>query len=285
MSKDNVRSWDTTASNNTDIAGIGIQGSNAVSNFDGALRTVMKQIADVDEGVAPVNDTWSFCDPSDTTKKFRFDGVGITTATTRVYTAPDASGTFALLSLSQSWTQPQDFQGGANVIDSTFTIKDNGDQTRVAAFSAGGITAGNTRTLTVPDASGTISLVSSGTFTPTITGTTLAGSGTYTTQEGSYVKLGTGTGDLVHIKIKLVWTAHTGTGNMRIAGLPFNGGTPLNDVFSIFAENLTFSNTLKCTFGTASTLALQTISTGAAAGSVAMDTAGTLLISGSYISV
>jgi hypothetical protein len=36
--------WDQTASNNTDVGGIGIQGTNAVSNFDDALRTIMAQL-------------------------------------------------------------------------------------------------------------------------------------------------------------------------------------------------------------------------------------------------
>lgn len=45
MPKNSVQEWDTTASNNTDVGGIGIQGTNAVSNFDNGLRTVMSQIA------------------------------------------------------------------------------------------------------------------------------------------------------------------------------------------------------------------------------------------------
>lgn len=117
MAKNNVRDWDTTASNNTDIAGIGILGTNAVSNFDGALRTVMKQIADVDGGVAPVNDTWSFCDPADPTKIFRFDGVGITTSATRVVTMPNASGTMPLIGLAQTWTATQTWDGVAEAIN------------------------------------------------------------------------------------------------------------------------------------------------------------------------
>lgn len=35
--------WSTTASSNTTVGGIGIQGTNAVSNFDDALRTVMAE--------------------------------------------------------------------------------------------------------------------------------------------------------------------------------------------------------------------------------------------------
>lgn len=45
MSKDSIYDWDTNANNNQDIAGIGILGTNNVSNFDGALRTVMAQVA------------------------------------------------------------------------------------------------------------------------------------------------------------------------------------------------------------------------------------------------
>lgn len=41
MAKNTFNDFDTTASNNTDIAGIDIQGTAAVMNFDNALRTLM----------------------------------------------------------------------------------------------------------------------------------------------------------------------------------------------------------------------------------------------------
>lgn len=44
MAKNSFLDWDTTASNNTDVAGIGIQGTNLPSNFDNALRTIMAQL-------------------------------------------------------------------------------------------------------------------------------------------------------------------------------------------------------------------------------------------------
>ena len=44
--------------------------------------------------------------------------------------------------------------------DSTFRISDDGDATKKVAFEASGITTGTTRTLTVPDASGTLALTS-----------------------------------------------------------------------------------------------------------------------------
>jgi hypothetical protein len=62
-----------------------------------------------------------------------------------------------------------------------------------------------------------------GTFTPTISGQTTAGVGTYTSQTGLYTKVGS----LVTVQIFLAITAHTGTGNILITNLPFttNAGT------------------------------------------------------------
>jgi hypothetical protein len=55
--------------------------------------------------------------------------------------------------------------------DATFRISDNGDATKKIAFQASGITTGTTRTLTVPDASGTIALTSDITGSPYAVGT------------------------------------------------------------------------------------------------------------------
>lgn len=55
------------------------------------------------------------------------------------------------------------------------------------------------------------------TWTPAITGTTVAGVGTYTTQSGYYTRIG----NMIFIQASLTWTAHTGTGDMIISGLPF----------------------------------------------------------------
>ena len=78
-----------------------------------------------------------------------------------------------------------------------------------------------------------------GTFTPTITGSTVAGVGTYTLQEGNYTK----NGNTVTATIGLNVTAHTGTGNMRISGLPFalkNGIT--SSTHFLYYENLTLTS-------------------------------------------
>lgn len=179
MAKNNVRDWDATASNNTDIAGIGIQGSNLPSNFDNALRTVMAQVAAVDAGTDPVNDTWSFCDPADTTKIFRLDAGSITTATTRVITVPNVSSTMAVLGLAQTFTQAQTMpaltvSGSAPIISLTdtdtgadhtisgsssfgnFTISVDANSEVVG--SAFGLTVRGTSVLTIDNTSATLSV-------------------------------------------------------------------------------------------------------------------------------
>lgn len=45
MAKSAVSDWDTSAAANTDVGGVGIQGSNQVSSGDNALREIMAQIA------------------------------------------------------------------------------------------------------------------------------------------------------------------------------------------------------------------------------------------------
>lgn len=50
--------------------------------------------------------------------------------------------------------------------------------------------------------------VTSGTFTPVITGASTAGTGTYVSQQGSWVKVG----PMVLVTVNIEWTAHTGTG-------------------------------------------------------------------------
>lgn len=58
-----------------------------------------------------------------------------------------------------------------------------------------------------------------GVFTPTIIGGTSAGTGTYSQQDGVYTKVG----NLVTVSCYLAFTAHTGSGQMKVSGLPFAG--------------------------------------------------------------
>jgi hypothetical protein len=56
-----------------------------------------------------------------------------------------------------------------------------------------------------------------GQFTPVVEGGTTPGTATYSAVNGRYTK----TGNIVNFRIDLIWTGHTGTGQITITGLPF----------------------------------------------------------------
>jgi hypothetical protein len=56
-----------------------------------------------------------------------------------------------------------------------------------------------------------------GTWTPTLYGTTTAGTATYAQRVGTYTKVG----NLVYLQAYVVFSSFTGTSEMRISGLPF----------------------------------------------------------------
>jgi hypothetical protein len=59
-----------------------------------------------------------------------------------------------------------------------------------------------------------------GTFSPTVIGSTTAGTVTYYGRQGTYTKIG----NRVHFSLYLNWDSGTGTGNLEISGLPFTSG-------------------------------------------------------------
>ena len=74
-----------------------------------------------------------------------------------------------------------------------------------------------------------------GSFTPTIFGSTTAGTGTYNTQVGRYTKVA----NIVHFNISLSWSAHTGTGFGRVGGLPFTTSSVASHAASIVSADYT----------------------------------------------
>ena len=119
--------------------------------------------------------------------------------------------------------------------------------------------------------------LASGSFTPILEGTTSAGVGTYTTQTGYYSRVG----NLVFFSISLVWTAHTGTGNMKITGLPLTAARISTCPLSF--ATMTFSGVPVGQIN-ASTTEIQLVYTTTGSGStgMAMDTAASVWVSGVY---
>ena len=124
-----------------------------------------------------------------------------------------------------------------------------------------------------------------GTWTPVIRGTTSPGVGTYTEQVGKYTRIG----KRVFFTCNLDWTAHTGTGAMRLGGLPFNventGGTSTIFTCIAYGVALTAGNVLTGGYlfpNEDQGYLLQTPSGGGVWATVPMDTVGTILASGNY---
>jgi hypothetical protein len=121
-----------------------------------------------------------------------------------------------------------------------------------------------------------------GTFTPTIFGSSTAGTGTYNTQIGNYTKVGRA----VFFQISLDWSAHTGTGNLRVGGLPFTTSAAVYSVTVGFVDSLTLTGgnvlILQTASGTSNINVRQTPTGGGGWNDVSMDTSATLIISGTY---
>jgi hypothetical protein len=124
-----------------------------------------------------------------------------------------------------------------------------------------------------------------GTFTPTIFGATTAGTGTYSTQAGAYTKIG----NTVTISGFLVWSAHTGTGSMKMGGLPFTTNSNSN-----YASCFALSEIGNITTAANNILTLQTVNNttdaffgrtpvgGGGDAAVTLDTAGYFRFSTTY---
>jgi hypothetical protein len=126
-----------------------------------------------------------------------------------------------------------------------------------------------------------------GTFTPTIIGKTTAGTGTYNTngQIGTYTKVGR----LVSYQIWLSWTAHTGTGDMAVGGMPFTSSSATNTYNAAtigYINNITLSAlNVPLLFMLAGDTQLQFRQTPTGGGvitNVPIDVAGDVVISGTY---
>ncbi len=121
-----------------------------------------------------------------------------------------------------------------------------------------------------------------GVFTPSAIGTTLAGEVTYTTRTGTFTKIG----KRVFYELFVEWTEHTGTGGLRITGLPYISG---NNCCSVWHRNLSLlaNHTLQANFliiSNAIVISLgQVPAGGGAIVGVSVDSAAGIMINGSYL--
>lgn len=124
-----------------------------------------------------------------------------------------------------------------------------------------------------------------GTFVPEIIGTVTAGVGTYQYQLGRYTKIG----NRVYFNLYIQWNAHTGSGFMKVGGLPFTSqntnpnyhGITIGQIGSIAQTANTWATASM--YHNATRIDLWEVPVGGGVnGQTAIDTAGNLTISGFY---
>jgi len=99
-------------------------------------------------------------------------------------------------------------------------------------YLSGGLKIGGT------GAANTLDDYEEGTWTPVITGTSSAGSGTYSAQTATYTKIGR----LVTFTFALGWSNHTGSGGIEIGGFPFTPSAQSYYLTQLEGVSLTSNN-------------------------------------------
>jgi hypothetical protein len=120
------------------------------------------------------------------------------------------------------------------------------------------------------------------TCTAVISGVTTAGAGTYSTNTCIFTRVGR----MVYVQAVWIWTAHTGTGNMRITGLPYAGNANLEQICKLGWSGVTFAagNGLKARIPASQTYAdiLNDPATNTAEVAIPIDTNATLRLNCAY---
>lgn len=121
------------------------------------------------------------------------------------------------------------------------------------------------------------------TFTPVLIGTSTAGTGTYTLQVGKQTRIG----NIVFVSVELAWTAHTGTGNMRITGLTYAGSSDIRQALMMNYSKIDIGGNIyqgggQVSFTNQINLVRSLNGGGGVLTSIPIDTAGSVQISGFY---
>jgi hypothetical protein len=77
-----------------------------------------------------------------------------------------------------------------------------------------------------------------GTFTPTVSGTTTAGTATYTTRTGSFTRVG----NRVFFNTNIAYSGHTGTGATTITGLPYTSSAGVYSTFPCYVNGWAYTS-------------------------------------------
>jgi len=119
-----------------------------------------------------------------------------------------------------------------------------------------------------------------GTFTPTVVGSSSAGSATYTIQDGLYQIAG----KILTYTLRVQYSLHSGTGNILIGGFPNNADTKLSTAtFRIESVSRTAGSEFTGYIaGTSKQFVLEQVSAAGAISPVPMSAVGDITITGQY---
>lgn len=124
-----------------------------------------------------------------------------------------------------------------------------------------------------------ISAYTEASFTPTVYGASTAGTGTYTSQIGRYTRIG----NTVFFRLYIVWTAHTGTGSLRLTLPVASANLGMNQEASVTASDLTYTGQLRAQVrNNEAAISLYEQVSNTTLATTAIDGTGTLWISGQY---
>lgn len=188
---------------------------------------------------------------------------------------------------------------GTSHVDASFNISNgsspSGGSSKIKIATTGAITFDGAYTFPIADGTANQVLTTSGggavtwgpaqtAFTAAIEGATTAGTATYTKQYATYCRVG----NVITFQINLSWTGHTGTGDMLVTGFPF--------VFAISGANFPLSTVVESITLPAGAIGVSAVGTSskttasvacsvsaAVLSPVVMSAAGTIAITGSYL--
>jgi len=225
-----------------------------------------------------------------------------TDGTRQTYTSVSASNNVIRQTngLTYEWAYGLSAPGVSGLADSYSITRFNGtgwtllaqmDSSGNQTLSTGNLvigTSGKGIDFSATSGSGTSELLADyeeGDWTPTVVGDSTPGTATYSVQIGRYTKIGS----RVFFACRLVWTGGTGTGAMRVSGLPYTSASITNflDACSIIPNDITLTAlnyAIAYVFNGSAFISIDQTPVGGGAGTnVTYDAAGSLNISGSYL--
>jgi hypothetical protein len=184
------------------------------------------------------------------------------------------SGTY--LAFNTDGSEKARLNGGGELLIGTTSTTANGGLLQLASgitFPATQVAATNANTLDDYE---------EGTWTPTITGSTSAGTATYATRVGRYTKIG----NIVQYECYISYSSGTGTGDLRVTGLPFTSSSSYYAPAACTLENITLTaNNYAVPYvqnsNTYVAMAQNPTGGGARAG-IPYDVAGEIMLQGTY---